>query len=89
MTKEEAYDSRVAPLMTQVIAICKEHKIPVLASFCLDLEEGLHCTTALLADEYEPSDKLLAANRQLQHRSPMMITTKNGKGEVTSIEAIL
>lgn len=33
--REAAYDEHISPLMTQVIALCKEHKIPLLASFDL------------------------------------------------------
>lgn len=40
MDKEEAYDSKINPLMARIIAICKEHKIPMVASFGLDYEEG-------------------------------------------------
>lgn len=31
--KEEIYDAQIAPLMEQIIAICSEHQIPMLASF--------------------------------------------------------
>lgn len=40
--KESVHDNQIAPLMTQIIAICKEHNIPMLATFnyrC-DAEEG-------------------------------------------------
>lgn len=30
---ESVYDTQIAPLMQQIIAICKEHRLPVLASF--------------------------------------------------------
>lgn len=33
MTKEEAYDQFVSPLMTQIIAVSKEHDIPMVAVF--------------------------------------------------------
>lgn len=48
--KEAAYDERVAPLMKQVIALCKQHKINMAAQFGLDIgDEGnvLYCTTVL------------------------------------------
>lgn len=89
MTKEDAYDSLINPLMAQIIAICKEHEIPMLASFALD-EEDLHCTTALLQDEWGPSEALLAAYRAIYGtRSPLMITTRNADGEITRMDAIL
>lgn len=31
--KEHIYDKKIAPLMTQIIDICKEHKLPFFASF--------------------------------------------------------
>jgi hypothetical protein len=48
--KEAAYDEHVAPLMKQVIALCKLHRINMAAQFALDLsDEGnvLYCTTVL------------------------------------------
>lgn len=46
---EAVYDERIAPLMTEIIGICREHKIPVLATFqwCDDThEDGAgFCTT--------------------------------------------
>lgn len=92
VTKEEIYDAQINPLMAQIIAICKEHKIPVLASFTLDFDEGLHCTTALLEDEYEPADSLVEASRVLLTRKPssvMMLTERDAAGKVTKMTAIL
>ncbi|MCI0526392.1 MAG: hypothetical protein L0Y56_02920, partial [Nitrospira sp.] len=34
---EKVYDKQIAPLMTKIIAICKKHKLPMVASFqCAD-----------------------------------------------------
>lgn len=53
--KERIYDNEVSPLMTQIIAICKEHKINMAATFSLDIdpepEQPLYCTTILRADK--------------------------------------
>lgn len=57
--KEQIYDEQVAPLMERIIAICKEHKIAMIADFSLD--DDLSCTSALLADEYSPKEKQLKA----------------------------
>jgi hypothetical protein len=49
-TKETAYDEHISPLMTRVIALCKEHKINMAATFALDHnDEGqpIYCTTIL------------------------------------------
>ena len=51
--REAAYDEHISPLMSQVIALCKEYKIPLLACFDLagedDGEGGdtLRCTTCI------------------------------------------
>jgi hypothetical protein len=51
---EAVYDEQIAPLMTKVIAVCKEHGIPMFASFAYarrddGSEEGetAFCTTSL------------------------------------------
>lgn len=67
--RELAYDEHISPLMTQIIALCREHSIPMLASFELDYEEehggALHCTTFLVNDnDMRPSDDRLARARQ-------------------------
>lgn len=69
--REAAYDEHISPLMTQVIALCKEHKIPLLASFDLagedDEQEGadtLRCTTCLAGPDWpldESFEKALAS----------------------------
>ena len=57
--KEQIYDERIAPLMTQIIATCKEYKIAFLADFLLD--DDLHCTSADLRDDHEPAENQLKA----------------------------
>lgn len=59
--KESVYDERISPLMGKIIAICKEHEIPVVASFLLkspDTSGGneQRCTTALVGFEHTPDD---------------------------------
>lgn len=53
--KEAVYDERIAPLMAQIIALCKEHNINMAAQFSLgfdpDQEQTLFCTTVLPIDE--------------------------------------
>ena len=39
--KEAIYDEKISPLMTQIIALCKQHGIPVVARFQIcDTEES-------------------------------------------------
>ena len=59
MTKEEVYDREIAPLMSQIIGVCKREKISLVADFGLDGD--LHCTTALTKEEFLPSPEQLKA----------------------------
>jgi hypothetical protein len=77
MSKETVYDEQINPLMAQIIEICKEHKIAALANFRLD--EDLCCTTALLADEYDPSDEQLEALSLLKKKPFAMAVTEETK----------
>jgi hypothetical protein len=52
--KERAYDEKINPLMAQIIAIAREHKINMFATFSLDADEDgnpIACTTSLPIDE--------------------------------------
>lgn len=42
---EPIYDEKIAPLMTEIIAICMEHKLPMFATF--QIGEKDFCTTSL------------------------------------------
>ncbi len=48
---EAIYDAEIAPLMTRIVAICKEHRLPMFASFAyannLEADDTAFCTTAL------------------------------------------
>lgn len=56
MTREEFYDLRIAPLVDQIIALCKEGEIPLHATFGLRSEDdpSLVCTTHL-GEEWDGS----------------------------------
>lgn len=61
-TEEKVYDEQIAPLMMQIIAICKEHRIPLACTFQYgDLEDGgpAFCSTLL------PNDRQCEAMFQL------------------------
>ena len=61
--KEAIYDKEISPLMKQIIAICKEHKIAMVAQFAIPNESDpdLRATTALTVAEYEPPKSMVAA----------------------------
>lgn len=69
MNKEEAYDRRLAPLVAEIIEICKEHKIAMLASWYIPTEEepDLCCSTALLGGDYDTPESYHVAYRAIRH----------------------
>ncbi|MGU7780497.1 hypothetical protein [Burkholderia sp. PU8-34] len=93
-TKERIYDEQISPLMTQIIAICKEHKIPILASFFTpgDDDPELAVTTALLGNGFEAPKNFGNALRELRpelfDRAPLMLRAEHGDGG-TTMTAIL
>lgn len=50
---EKVYDEEIAPIMTKLIGICKQHKLPMFATFFYfsSGEEDSFCTTNLLFEE--------------------------------------
>ena len=40
MNKEDVYDTQINPLMAEIIKICQENKIAMLASFAIPTEEN-------------------------------------------------
>lgn len=70
--KEDAYDTFIAPLMAEIIAVAKGHKINMFTTFVLDDDDDdgsgpLMCTTSL--PENDPADergaKLVDACREV------------------------
>lgn len=58
-TKEDVYDEQIAPLMAQIIAICKEHRIPLVAQFnyaATDEDGPSFCTTIIPASALDRDD---------------------------------
>lgn len=93
MTKEQVYDEKLAPLMAQIIDICRESKIAFVADFLIpnDEDDSLHCTSFIVEDEAKPDDVLLRAVEILKPRkrpSPLMLTTTHADGSKT-ITAIM
>ena len=100
MNKEQIYDSKISPLMQQIIKICTENGIAMLADFSIPHDgEGpngedctrLRCTT-LLPDETGENDPLqvVALNYIRRNGRPvaMMLNTTHGDGSMTSVAVI-
>ena len=53
MNKEEVYDAKIAPLLEEVVNICKEHGIAMMAAFETPTKEHPHLiiTTITVNDE--------------------------------------
>lgn len=89
---ESVYDKQISPLMAQVIAICKEHRMPMLATFQYQRTEERgegFCTTMLPFSERVSSDKLAAAMSALAPRrarlSTITVIKADGTKEITMI----
>mgnify|MGYP000875157033 CR=1 FL=1 len=93
MNKEATYDAEIAPLMQQILEICKRDKIAMLASFSIPNEDddGLMCTSALLTDEHAPPSEFLEALRIIRppRPEPLTLTERDKDGNVTSITTII
>jgi len=93
-TKEQIYDEQISPLMAQIIAICKEHGIPIVASFFTpgDNDPELAVTTAMLGNGFEApvnfTNALRALRPELFGSAPLMLRTDHGDGRAT-LTAIL
>jgi hypothetical protein len=93
MNKEEIYDAKISPLITQVIDICQQHKIAMFLSFAIPTEDDpdLACSTALLSKEYEPFDTQVKAFDMLMGKKSksLMITACNQQGEIVGMTAVI
>lgn len=92
MNKEQIHDAQISPLMDQIIAICREHKIAMLATFFIPTEgdDGLACTSHLPDETGNLPERIQKASRIIRGGTqPLMLTTKNAAGEITNMTAIL
>ncbi len=100
MNKEQIYDAQISPLMRQVIAICKEHGIAMMASFSIGHDgEGpngedcsnLTCNTLLPDGAGEPYSVFAQANALIRRNgrpAPLTFTTEHGDGSKTMTAVI-
>ncbi|SUE95872.1 Uncharacterised protein [Ectopseudomonas mendocina] len=100
MNKEQVYDAKISPLMQQIIAICQEHGIAMMASYDIAHDgegpngedcSGLTCSTLLPDGDGKHKDVFVQANAHIRRGgrpAPMMITTEHGDG-TKSMTAVL
>lgn len=80
---EAVYDEKISPLMRQIIAIAKEHGIPMFATFVYEQDtdgNGTgHCTTLINDIPDRHVEKLQECSRVIQRRADFMaFTISNG-----------
>lgn len=80
--KERAYDEQINPLMAQIIAIAREHKINMFATLSLDYPEGsevpLTCNTGIARPEHGDevgSRRVAECARIVRGRPDFAVTT--------------
>lgn len=79
--QEQVYDEQIAPLMAQIIGICREHSIPFLASFNYARRggENMLCTSSH-ADTHDMPENMKAAFGLIRHGfSALAVTARSGK----------
>ena len=79
--------------MKEIIRICKENKIAVVAQFAIpnDEDDGVLCTTTLTTKEYDPPAHMIEATAFLSNggRPPTMnMTVESANGDQTHIAVL-
>ncbi|WP_258229837.1 hypothetical protein [Pseudomonas putida] len=101
VNKEEIYDSRISPLMQNIIGVCREHGISMIASFNITHDgEGpngedcsrLTCTSHLPDGEGAFDERFskaaVAIQRSAPHHIGMNINTQHADG-TRSLTAVI
>lgn len=75
MNKEQIYDEQIAPLMAQIIEICKAHHIAMVASYAIPNDEDPYwrCTTALVDESGARPADLQRALQALGASEPAVV----------------
>nr|WP_026681352.1 hypothetical protein [Priestia megaterium] len=83
--KEKVYDEEIAPLMKQIIEICKREELPMVAQYYLKKErddqdeylgEPMYCTTTIIPAKKDMDEE---AHDWLKHVADSMKYGPNGK----------
>ena len=89
MTREQAYDEHISPLMRTIIAACKEHNIQFVAAFNLEdaadpESAGMLCKTVILPNPTGNDERLLRMRDILYppEARPIYISTTKADGTV-------
>lgn len=77
MNKEQIYDAQIHPLMAQILAVCKEHKISMIATFDTpnDDDPDLVCTSHTPDESGKFSERIRRVRRAVfENRSAIVLT---------------
>lgn len=86
MTTEQIYDEQISPLMTEIIKLTKEHKIGIVAQFCVRGENGETLRVNTVIHDKETDDDDLHKEirqvvlRQMRGTQPFTIRVEKGDG---------
>ena len=88
---EAVYDAEIAPLLTQIIAICKRERLPMLASFFYhnSEEHGAGYSSTFLPFDERPSEKLEEACQIILHRAYSLMEVTCTPTEVPSANELM
>ncbi len=92
MNKEQIYDEQIAPLVTKILEVCKQNGIAMIASFDIahEADPGLRCTSQLPDGDGEfPFARVAGLLLSATRPSPLMLTTRDGDGNVTAMTSII
>ena len=91
MNKDQIYDAQIAPLMTKIIEVCQQNGIAMIASFDIahEADPGLRCTSQLPDGAGNFTFSRVAGLLVPTAPSPLMLTTRDGDGKVTTMTAII
>ncbi len=88
--KEAIYDEKISPLMVQIIALCKEHSIPMVAQFqyANDEENGPKFCTTSLPIKGVACEKIRRLSQMVQPERPVclaetVVTNPDGSRHIT------
>jgi len=77
---EKVLDEQISPLMKQLLDICKEHKIPMVASFAYRSNAaGIDFSSSLIIPEERQVRELISASQLIREGFIAFAIARSGK----------
>lgn len=85
-SREQVYDEKIEPLMKQIIAICEEHEIPIVAQFQYDDsdETGPGYVSTAIMFEHASRVMNLLAGISASEEEPILLASIPLRGNTTA-----